>query len=246
MYNSPKISIIIPTFNSEKTIVNTLYSVKKQSFPNWECYVIDGLSKDNTKNIVNEFVAKDPRYKLLSEKDSGIYDAMNKGWKVSRGQWILFLGSDDSLASEDSLYNISKQLTDEYDIIYGDYNTIDLKGNMKKNISLDYHCIKYKVFSNHQAIIMKRNIIEKLDGFNTDYKITADFDLIQRAYLSKFKFKHVPVVISNFYLGGISSNNINTYFEWWKVCKNNHSIKFPFAALLYGICRYIRNNLFKS
>lgn len=240
----PIISIIIPSYNSEISIKKTLESVNSQTFNNWECIIIDGKSKDKTIEIVNEYTKTDERFKLISEPDKGIYDAMNKGWKKAKGEWILFLGSDDSLTSPQSLDYLSNHLTKEYDVIYGNYKTTDINKNVKTIISLDYHCIIYKAFSNHQAVIMKRSVIENLGGFNTNYKITADFDLIQRAYLANFKFKQIPVIISNFYLGGVSSNNIKTYIEWWKVCKNNHSVKYPSFVLLYSLCRYIKNCIF--
>ena len=152
----------------------------------------------------------DGKLKYISEPDKGIYDAMNKGWKKAKGEWIIFLGSDDSLTSPQTLNYLSNYLNNEYDVMYGDYKTIDINQKVKTRKSLDYHCITYKVFSNHQAIIMKRNVIEELGGFNISYKITADFDLIQRAYLAHYKFKQIPIIISNFYLGGVSSNNIKT------------------------------------
>ena len=249
MCNTPLLSIIIPTFNSELMLENALNSIEKQKYSNWECYIIDSHSNDNTIDIVKKHIKKDDRFKFLSEKDKGIYDAMNKGWKIASGQWILFLGSDDSLTSPNSLIEIAHFLDNKYDVVYGNYNIIGTNNKMKNVISLDYHCIRYKVFSNHQAVIMKRNVIEELGGFNINYKITADFDLIQRAYLAHYKFKHIPVTISNFYLGGISSNNLNTYIEWWKVCKNNNSIKFPIIILILGIIRFAKKrvlNIFKA
>lgn len=249
MRNTPLLSIIIPTFNSELMLEKALNSIEKQKYSNWECYIIDGLSNDNTIDIVKKYNKKDSRFKFLSEKDKGIYDAMNKGWKIASGQWILFLGSDDSLTSPNSLVEIAHYLDNKYDVVYGNYNIVDTNNKMKNIISLDYHCIFYKVFSNHQAVIMKRNVIEELGGFNTNYKITADFDLIQRAYLSHYNFKQTSVTISNFYLGGISSNNLNTYIEWWKVCKNNNSIKFPIIVLILGIIRFTKKrilNIFKA
>ena len=242
------ISIIIPSYNSSKTISLTLKSIKDQSFISWECIIIDGNSTDDTMTIVNNYINGDERFIIVSEKDKGIYDAMNKGWNLAKGEWILFLGSDDTLEIN-SLQVLNAFLSDEYDIIYGNYNTIDINNNKKNMISLDYHCIHYKVFSNHQAVIMKRNVIEELGGFNINYKITADFDLIQRAYIAHYKFKQIPVTISNFYLGGISSNNLNTYIEWWKVCKNNNSIKFPIIVLILGIIRFTKKrilNIFKA
>ena len=89
---TPKVSVIIPTYNSEKTIEKALLSVLIQTYCNVECLVIDGSSKDKTIDIVQKF---EDKIVFISEKDNGIYHAMNKGIELSSGEWLLFLGSDD-------------------------------------------------------------------------------------------------------------------------------------------------------
>ncbi len=86
----PIFSIIIPTFNSEKVIFDALKSCRAQTFTNIEILVMDGSSKDNTIPLVKEFAQRDERIKYVSEKDSGIYDAMNKGIKKANGDWVFF------------------------------------------------------------------------------------------------------------------------------------------------------------
>ena len=89
------VSIIIATYNSEKTLRRALDSVLNQTYQDWECIVVDGASKDNTIEIVKEYVSKDTRFRYVSEPDHGIYDAFNKGWKMAKGEWVMYLGSDD-------------------------------------------------------------------------------------------------------------------------------------------------------
>ena len=93
----PKVSIIIATFNSEKTIERALNSVLNQKIQDWECIIVDGASTDATVNIIRKFTEKDHRFRYLSEPDTGIYNAFNKGWKLANGTWIYYLGSDDEL-----------------------------------------------------------------------------------------------------------------------------------------------------
>ena len=235
-----KISIIIVTYNAAKYIEDALNSILRQDYENFECLIIDGNSKDNTIDIIKNYCKKSNKIRYISENDNGIYDAMNKGYNLSRGEWILYLGADDMLC-DNILPLIDKEITDDVDIIYGNYYISQSNNKIKKMFSLDYKCITYKVFSNHQAVIMKRDVIKQLGGFNTKYKITADFDLIQRAYINKYTFKQIPLFISIFSTRGISSNNFSTSYEWWQICKINKSTKFHIIVLLYAILRDIKN-----
>ena len=94
------VSIIIATYNSGKTLRRALDSVLNQSYQDWECIVVDGASKDNTIAIVKEYVKKDSRFRYISEPDHGIYDAFNKGWKMAKGEWVMYLGSDDEYTKD--------------------------------------------------------------------------------------------------------------------------------------------------
>ena len=115
-----KLSIIIVTYNAANHIEYALDSVTKQTFKNFECLIIDGKSKDETINIVEKYCKKDKRIRYISEPDNGIYDAMNKGYEFSKGEWILYLGADDQLC-ENILALLNEELTDDIDIVYGNY-----------------------------------------------------------------------------------------------------------------------------
>src|SRR5688572_31229641 len=114
----PFLSIVIPTFNSAQALSTTLASVLGQTFADIEVLVIDGHSTDNTVEIIQSF--QDRRIRILSEKDNGVYDAMNKGVSMSAGTWIYFLGSDDMLFSSRTLENVTARLTStEAEFVYG-------------------------------------------------------------------------------------------------------------------------------
>jgi len=105
---NPFFSIIIPTYNSSATISVALNSIIKQSYQNFEVIIVDGLSNDNTISIISQF--QDDRIKIFSEKDKGVYDAMNKGINYANGKWIYFMGSDDYFYDNTILFYISNKL----------------------------------------------------------------------------------------------------------------------------------------
>ena len=161
-----QVSIIIATFNSEKTLPKALNSVLNQSFENWECVIVDGVSKDGTVDIIKDYCAKDKRFRYISEVDNGIYDAFNKGWKMAEGEWVYYLGSDDLLLGE-ALENFVMNV-DESDVIYG--NTIfEGVAGQRKIVSIEPRCLRNRMVS-HQCIFMRRKCIEELGGFDVRYK----------------------------------------------------------------------------
>lgn len=114
-----KISIIIATYNADKYIQRAITSVLNQCLENYECIVVDGMSTDKTLSIIESYIQENSHIRLISEKDNGIFDAYNKGWKAAKGEWIYYLGADDVLLS-----NGLNELLEEangYDIIYGNH-----------------------------------------------------------------------------------------------------------------------------
>lgn len=217
---NPRISIIVATFNADATLNIALDSVQHQSFQDWECIIVDGVSSDNTIEIIHSYVELDDRFRYVSEPDKGIYDAFNKGWKLAKGEWIYYLGADDQLLY-DGLDNLLNESQNEIDVIYGNvvYKRKDklLYRKSNKNIT----SIKRGMFCCHQALIMKKQVIEGLGGFNINYRISADYDLVLRAYLKGGCFKYSDVNVAIFNSEGISSNfNVEGYI----IRKNNFSV----------------------
>ncbi len=240
------VSIIIVTYNASETLEVAIKSVIKQTYQNIECVIVDGLSTDNTVEIIRKYAALDNRIKYISEKDSGIYDAMNKGWKMASGEWILYLGGDDELELKGVEYLMKN--SQDADVIYGNTTLLFPSGNRKKQYSGDYSYVKKKSFACHQSLILNKKVFKELNGFNSDYKIIADYDLLLRTYLNNYKFKKVDSFISIFYAGGASSNHLKVTLERYKIHKENQikNSNFYFVvALLKSILLSIKQRFEK-
>lgn len=197
-----KISIIIVTLNAEATLQNCLNSIYKQTYPALEIIVMDGKSTDGTVDLLK---VNDKNITLWkSEKDNGIYDAMNKALDYVTGDWIYFLGADDVLFDDFSL--LAYQLTD-HSLIY--YGSVLMKGKKNKGEVKPYQHAKDNIC--HQAIIYPREVFEKY-RFNTIYKISADHVLNMQCWRA-FKFKYIDLIIANFNDTGVSSLNLDEKFE---------------------------------
>lgn len=207
------VSIIIATYNSEKTLRRALDSVLNQSYQDWECIVVDGASKDNTIGIVKEYVKKDSRFRYISEPDHGIYDAFNKGWKMAKGEWVMYLGSDDEYTKEGIKALMDN--SDGADVVYGD--TYFREFNNDKIRFQQSSPVKMGGFCCHQSLAMKREIIRKNGGFDEKYKILADKDLICKTIKMGANIKQIHLAISIFSLDGISSTNFQRYIESFKI-----------------------------
>ena len=235
MNTLPKITVVTVTYNAEKCLEETILSVINQTYPNIEYIIIDGGSTDGTIDIIKKYETHIDYW--ISEPDKGIYDAMNKGWKISNGEWIYYLGSDDILL-KNGLASLMNETNNEADIIYGniiydkDWGKIEKKAYPPK-------CLNHFMCCSHQAAIMKRNVIEQLNGFNINYSVIADFDLFQRAYLKKYVFKYVDKAIAIFCMKGVSSYNLSLEFERYHILKNNHSVKSPKLFFIYHFFRKI-------
>lgn len=230
------ISIIIATYNSSGTIEKSLTSILGMNYDNWECIIIDGKSNDNTVSILQKYSEVDNRIKFISEVDNGIYDALNKGIKLAKGEWIYVLGSDDNV-TPDGLLNLSRiDNIDNYDVIYGDIYAVDKNGSKKYIKAHNYKYLKYMMCASHQGMIVRKSTINKYNGFNTKYKIRADFDLMQRIYIGHGKFKYINTPVANFALTGFSNTNhsLKKDFERYRIMRNNKSTLFPlfFFSLL--------------
>ncbi|EOR28271.1 glycosyl transferase family 2 [Clostridium sartagoforme AAU1] len=224
--NKIDISIITVCFNSEKTIEKCIKSVVNQLDLNIEYIIVDGQSTDGTINIIKKYREKFP-IKFISEKDNGIYDAMNKGIELAEGEWIIFINSDDWL--EDRLLSrINKELKEQVeDSFYGNIRKVDEEGNMINISKPTYNIseiIKKGMPVFHQAIFIKRKVYSELGGFDISFKIAGDWDFICRMYGAGYTFKYSDVIISNFTVGGTSSKR--HIMEKHRVRKKNKTYRF--------------------
>ncbi len=223
--NIPLLSIIIPTFNSVSTIRETIESIINQTYKNVEILVLDNISKDATCNIVNEYVNKYPQIKLNSEKDKGVYDAMNKGINLSKGEFLYFMGSDDVFYSNTTLELIFSKENLNYDFIYG--NVIFKKSKKihsgKSNLS---KLVDNQMGICHQAIFYKKRVFEIIGNYNLKYFIHADYDFNIRCFQNtQIKIKYVDMIVAIFNESGISGthsnkDNFHTDLTYTYVTKN--------------------------
>lgn len=198
----PFFSIIIPTFNSEKVINTAINSVLNQDFTSFEILIIDGLSSDNTVKFSKLF--NDHRILVKTEKDIGIYDAMNKGLKFSRGKWLYFLGSDDTLFNNKILSEVKLTIDSnpKSKFLYGDVFT-------SAHYIQSYKDHTYQKLINlnicHQAIFYHHTLFEH-NRYNVNYAICADWDLNLKVFRKKNNPIYINKVIANYSLDGASND----------------------------------------
>lgn len=234
------ISIIIACYNSEGTIRKCLESVVAQVYNNWECLIIDGASKDKTIEIVKEYANRDNRIRYVSEPDNGIYDAFNKGWKMAKGEWIYYLGSDDQIEPNGLVDLLSQAKQPQaYDVIYGNIKYLKDDGHIDIHKHHSHNQLPWKTFACHQALIMRRTIIDRLGGFDEKIKIIADKDLIIRSYFlnPSCKYKETEALVALYKGGGASYNLYECFKEDIYIYRK---VKPGFMYLLYAIQHFPR------
>lgn len=234
----PLVSVIICTYNSGEITRRAIESVLNNNYENIECVVVDGASKDGTLAIIKSYV-NNPKFRYISEPDSGIYNAMNKGWKLATGKWIHYLGADDELLPEGIRNLISIDNQNNADVIYGNIQYRKANGEVCLHPRHHHSQLPWKIFACHQGMIMKRSIIEQLGGFDEKLRIIADKDLIIRSYYLQPKCIYVPtdVDVAIFAGGGASSNLYNSFKEDLYIYKK---VKPGFKYLLYVLQHYPR------
>lgn len=232
-----KISIITITHNSELTIEQTIKSVVSQTFNDYEYVIVDGNSSDKTLSIIKKY--EDYYSKWVSEPDSGISEAMNKGIELSTGEFLLFLHSDDYLLAEDTLLNASKWLNNEHEIFaFGIYYGNGERFRPFYPRGFNYW-MNFKFGLLHQGVLCHRSVFEKIGNFDTNFKLTMDYDFFLRAYRNGMRLKRCNYPLSFMRNTGISSGLDNAslkerFLEEKKVhYKNNPSKLLLFLYSIY-------------
>lgn len=246
-----KISIITVCYNSEKTIERTLKSVESQTYSNIEYIVIDGASTDRTNDIISSY--SDMVDIHISEKDDGLYDAMNKGIALATGDVIGILNSDDIFFDNTVIQRISAELK-SCDGVYGDVGfyadenyQIKKRHYSSKGFSLDK--FSRGMMPAHPSFYVKRELLLKAGKYNTDFKISADFDMLLRLFLiNNANYRYIPQELVKMLLGGVStsgfSSNLLLNKEIIKSCHMN-GVKSSWLHVLSKYPRKIIGLLFK-
>jgi len=206
-----KISIITITYNSAATLEDTIKSVVMQDYPNVEYLIIDGKSKDATLTIVDKY--KDKITKVVSERDKGLYDALNKGIKHSTGDIIGMLHSDDIYAHPQVLSNIVKKFQESpnTDGVYADLVFVNRNDTNKVMRTWESGTYQEGDFLKgwmppHPTFFVKKEVYEKFGGFNTELKLSADYELMLRLiHKNQIKMGYLNEVIVKMRMGGVSN-----------------------------------------
>lgn len=225
-----KITIITVCYNSEKTIRKTIESVLSQNYQNIEYIIIDGASKDNTINIIGEYSERIAKF--ISEKDNGIYDAINKGISMANGDIVGILNSDDIFYDNDTISCIAEKFSTNIDLesIIGDIVFVKPNGKLYRHYSaLNWTPKKFiwGLMPPHPTFYCKRTIFDKYGSYRNDFKIAADYELLIRFLLvNKISYEYIPKILVSMSLGGVSTKNLSSNLkinkEVLRACKLNN------------------------
>ncbi len=238
-----KISIITITYNSAKTVQRTLESVLSQTYPDIEHVIVDGASTDGTKEIIEAYAAKHKNVRWVSEKDNGIYDALNKGIGMASGDVIGFLHSDDKLYSPDSIGQIAAAfLTSETDVVYGDlqYCNGDRVIRRWKSNAFNPRALKYGWMPPHPTVYVRREVYQQVGPYDEWFRISADYDMMLRIFSAHYHTCYIPEVLVSMETGGASNRNTKARLsktqEDYIALKKNH----VGAGYLTVACKQLR------
>lgn len=221
-----KISIITATYNSASTVRDTFESVLKQTYTDIEYIIVDGASKDNTVDIIKEYEPKfGGRMRWISEKDNGLYDAMNKGIAMATGDVVGLLNSDDFYTSTDILSVIATTMQDSsIDAVYGDVHFVndnDINKCVRYYSSAIFKrsLMRIGLMPAHPSFYCKREVYTKYGPFDTCYKIGADFEsLLRYIFVNRINTKYIKRDFVTMRTGGASTEGFNSR---WQIMKDH-------------------------
>lgn len=239
-----KLTIITVTFNAGKDLERTIQSVISQtSFAQIEYMIIDGGSKDNTIEIIKKYESF--LSKWISEKDRGIYDAMNKGIALASGEWINFMNAGDTFVNEQVVATVFKGNIEKTDIVYGNYviayQTFKKKINTPKELA---GSLKLYMPLNHQSTFI-RTELARSHPYSLDYRIASDYEQVLFFYLSGKIFQHIDIFIAAFADGGLSSNSKIVYHQEQFEIAQKHGFEVSEKDLRKVVLREKATNLLK-
>jgi glycosyltransferase len=225
-----RVSVITAVFNREDTIRDAVLSVQTQDYPSIEHLIVDGLSIDGTVDYLKTLSTE--RVRWISEKDYGIYDAINKGIHNSTGQIIGLLHSDDLFSKPDNISKVVALFGNGADIVYGDLEYVS-KNNLQKIIrkwksgSFVFAKLRLGWMPPHPTVFLKRSVFQKHGFYDTSYGIAADYDFLLRALGDKtLKVAYLPEVLVRMRTGGVSNrsfrNIVQKSLEDYRAIKANN------------------------
>jgi glycosyltransferase involved in cell wall biosynthesis len=202
-----KLSVITICYNDLEGLQKTVQNVLLQQREIFEYIIIDGASKDGTQDYLK--ASADLFDVVVSEPDKGIYDALNKGWQKSSGEFVLFMNAGDVFASSDVIEKAIPFLTEEVDIAYGDAHLSDRSGiyHTKKHPEHIASIWMIKEVIAHQSQFIRKSLLFNNNGYDLQFRIAADYAFLAKVFWKQqVRFKYLPFVVSVFDTEGISSS----------------------------------------
>ena len=246
----PLISIVTVTFNAAGLLEPTLKSVEEQTFGDYEHIIVDGQSTDGTLTLLSKH--PDPRRRIYSRPDSGIYHGMNRGLKSAQGKYIIFLNAGDRFANPSTLQRYANEAMKDADIIYGDTDIINSDGTVIGKRHLDAPPIlTYKSYLKgmlicHQAFMVKRELAPK---YNRDYRLSADYDWCLECIANSrvTRRKNLKTETIHYLEGGMSQKKkLASLGERFVIMKRRFGLLPALRAHLSFIPRALKRKLGKS
>lgn len=238
-----KLTVVTVCFNAEKTIENTMKSVLKQTYQNIEYLIVDGSSTDQTLELIGKYQT-DSRLRVISEKDKGLYDAMNKAASVCSGEYILYMNSGDIFADKHVLADVVPCL--DADIVYGNVIRIRQNGKHLEKYEGKHVVMRLLLMGRmicHQGMFTRSNLMRAY-RFNEQYTITADYDFVVRAHKNKCSMRYIDRTIAVVdSMEGISSQTINNDImrrEDDRSLKENFPVWYYMIKVPKGIVRCLK------
>ncbi len=210
----PKLSIITVNLNNAVGLEKTIRSVISQTFSDYEYIIIDGGSTDGSVEVIKKYADKITYW--VSEPDKGIYNAMNKGIKVAKGEWLYFLNSGDRLYDDSVLEKIFSSNIEKYDFVYGNVKRIP-----SNNVYAGEFTYEKLLNQNiaHQSVFQKKKLFKEIGKYDEKYKIAADYAFNIRAFEKLYSHVYLPIIIAEYDENGLSSTNFDDIF-FYDIKKN--------------------------
>lgn len=245
MTGSEKVSIILTTYNCVTTLPDILAAIEQQNYSEIEVIIKDGISQDGTLEYIKQY-QQNSKYTVRwkSQKDTGIYDAMNQGYRISTGDIIVFCS--DKLIGNDAVSCMVKAIYEGGESCIGAH--ADLIYATEKKVMRYWKMGEGKIrdgwMPGHPTLYLKREIYEKYGLYKTDYRIAADYEFMVRICKDeKNKLAYVPRTLVNMYYGGTSTSGIDSYIvslkEAYRALRENN-IKFPWRVNILRIIKLYR------
>lgn len=204
-----------------------MHCIIEQTFQSFEIVILDAHSTDTTVELIQKHFPDNDQIKIFIEKDKGIYDAMNRGIELAKGNWIYFMGSDDTFFNQEVLANVALHLNSEVHLVYGNVLWVP------NEVLEEGICTPQLLFNrniNHQRIFYKKELFTNYGAYDLQYKVASDHELNIRYFCNNsITKKYIPLTIARYHSGGFSSNKSDDVFwnNWKTIFKYNFSKHLP-------------------